>query len=75
MTVVDAIVMAFRLFVLTVGYAIEEAKKAELARDAALAKRAVFEAAVSRALERMRLDATREKRQVDSVDDKIDRES
>ncbi len=73
MTVVDAIIQAFKLFILVVGYTIEEAKRAELAKDAALAKRAVFEAAVARALERMRLDATREKQQVDKVDDEIDR--
>ncbi len=75
MTVVDAVVEAFRLFVLTVGFTIDEAKRAEARKDAATTKRAIFEAAVARALEKMRADATREKRQIDTVDDEIDRNS
>lgn len=73
MTWVEAVVEAFRLFVLTVSYAIEEAKKQQQRVDDANARRALFEAAVMRALTEMRTRATDEKRQVDAVDDEIEK--
>ena len=73
MSWVEAIVEAFRLFVLTVSYAIEQAKRQQAKVDDATAKRALFEAAVMRALTEMRTRAGDEKRQVDAVDDEIEK--
>lgn len=73
MTWVEAVVEAFRLFVLTVSYAIEQAKRQQAKVDDANAKRAMFEAAVMRALTEMRTRAGDEKRQVDAVDDEIEK--
>lgn len=73
MTWVEAVVEAFRLFVLTVSYAIDQAKRQQAKVDDAVAKRALFEAAVMRALTEMRTRAGDEKRQVDAVDDEIEK--
>jgi hypothetical protein len=71
---VEAIIQALRLAILTIGFAIEEARKAEAAKANAQAKRAQFETAVARALERMRGDAAAELRQTNTVDDAMDEE-
>ncbi len=72
MNPVEAIIQAVKLAILTIGFVIEEARKAEAAKADAVAKRAQFEIAVARALERMRNDAATELTQTNSVDDAID---
>ena len=74
MTIVDAIVEAFRLFVLTVTYVLEESRKAEQRRDDARKRRELFETAVARALTEMRERSTEENQQVDAVDKAADEE-
>ncbi len=69
---VEAVVQAFKLFVLTVGYALEEARKHEQAVADANARRSLFEVAVLRAMADLGLRATQEKRQGDAVDDAVD---
>lgn len=71
----EIIANAFKLFVLTVSYAIDLAKKRDAAIADAKARRALFETAVAKALERMAADTVAEKRAVDAVDSKIDEES
>lgn len=72
MTWVEAVVEAFKLFVLTVGYAIDEARKREARIEDANARRALFEAIVLKAMTELRTRAGDEKVQVDAVDEKID---
>lgn len=69
---IEAVTQAFKLFVLSVGFAIDEAKKHEQEEQDARTKRAIFETAVARALAEMRLRAGDEKRQTDAVDEEID---
>jgi len=71
-TWVEAVVEAFKLFVLTVGYAIDEARKREARIEDANARRALFEAIVLKAMTELRTRAGDEKVQVDAVDEKID---
>ncbi len=73
MTWIEAVVEAFRLFVLTASYAIEQAKKQQQRVSDANAKRALFEAAVMRAMTELRTRAGDEKRQVDATDDEIEK--
>ncbi len=72
---IEACVQAFKLFVLTTSYAIEEAKAHAAEVADAKAKRDLFERAVGRALTEMRIRAGEQKRQTDAVDDAIDKKS
>jgi hypothetical protein len=71
---VEAIIQALKLAILTVGFILEEARKAESAKADAVAKRAQFETAVARALERMRGDGAKELQQINTIDDAMDAE-
>lgn len=75
MNPVEAIIQALKLAILTIGFAIEEARKAQAAKADAVAKRAQFETAVARALERMRSDTAAELAQTNRVDDAADAEA
>ncbi len=74
MNPVEAIIQALRLAILTIGFILEEARKHENAVADSMAKRALFEAAVAKALERMRVSNAIEKQEVDAVDAALDAE-
>jgi hypothetical protein len=72
---IEAVVQAFKLFVLTASYAIDEAKAHAAEVADAKAKRALFERAVARALAEMRRRTIEETAQVDATDDAIDKKN
>jgi len=72
---VEIIANAFKLFVLTISYALDLARQKQLAIDSANARRDLFEKAASLALERMRAATVSEKTTVDEADSSIDEEA
>lgn len=73
--VTEAIVQALKLCVITISYAFEQARKHAELVEAALERRTLFERALQKAIEHMRLDVTEEKRATDSLDPLVDEKS
>jgi hypothetical protein len=74
-TILDIIGNALKLCLLVISEAIDLAKQHDAAVDGALKRRALFEQAVTLALQRLWLETTEEKRQADAVDEAVDEET
>lgn len=73
MTFAEALAQAFKLFVTVVSYAFEQAKKKEERAADWRARQDAFEKMVAQALIEIRVKAELEKKQVDVVDDYLDK--
>lgn len=70
----ETLAQALRLLVLVLSYALERARAREERIADWRARRALFDAMVLQALDRMRRDAEAENATVDVVDDAVDRD-
>lgn len=73
MSFAEALAQAFKLFVTVVAYAFDQAKKKEERVADWRARQELFEKMVTQALTEMRIKAEIEKKQVDVVDDLLDK--